>query len=108
MAQTKPKRSETQRIKQIRVKSSTGVPGLSQAIEHEVDKAGAVVLLAVGAGAVNQAAKGIARASGSAQYHGKKYIAELRFEYGEGDVVHGDEAGAQISRMAFHVQEVAV
>lgn len=94
--------NRTNEIKRLRVQNVTGVPGLSQAIEREIAQRGEVILLAVGAGAVNQAVKGIARASAwSGSQGGKEFLVTVRFEHGEPG--KRDE-GHQISRIALHVK----
>lgn len=81
----------------IRVSSSSSVKDTGSAIAHACYDHRRVVVRAVGAGAVNQAAKAIATARGFAAPRGLDLICRLGF-----DTVQGRDGG-EISAISFIV-----
>ena len=85
----------------FRVSGGTSAVELGAAVAHAVDAGRTIELCAIGASAVNQAAKSIPIAQGYVAQRGVTLLTTIRFE--DADVQHDGEA---ISRLVFTVEGV--
>lgn len=82
----------------LRVSAGTPAQGVAQAIAHAIEEKGEVALRAIGAGAVNQAIKGLTIARGYIAQRGD----DLWYSSGFTNVPGKD--GSDISAMTFRAQ----